>query len=929
MDRRKITDSLSAGAFAARRTDVAVAAELLTGQVRFGDASINVMTSHSYDDASVSRDHLLALHTLRWADVLRRVDGTVEGARRIWERVVDAWAASDSARDEQSIAWSLVPLEQRSIALALGANIAGRFTPLLRRHMDALRAAEATQPRALTRLRLLDVRLGLMVACGEDDEELRRAAVEAAAAVVGDDGYAVAEDLAEMAQVVPLWRDRLDLLGVDDREHVLDHLSTHDCWLHLTSPNGRLIPLGGALPDRVPGGAEPRMRYILTGGAEGSPPGAVRAVNDHGYISLRSGWGETELDARDETHTTCILGPVRSRTAHHDVGRVTFNSQGRPWLIDPPDAQVTSTEGHSVVSVTNRRYRLHGGAELTRRYVDERVEGFVIGLSVHAMVQWQRHLVFARTKNYMVVEDAVRSSHTHVAAQNWVLAPDVEIERKPRGFWLHADGKTVALHITTPQLRQSAVEEMYDAEGERVAWRISVPLLGTSSRSVAIISDVVDPAGFEARRRPHPGREFSVDIRDTQLDETLVVTPELSTIVPPGLSTGEAVRRAIAQGAAGALSEEEQAMHRRVVRSAIHEVKSEILAGGGTRAARERGLLELQHVASELGLAGLRDHGYGAALIDIAGTDLRELVEHLPQVANSRRSALVQWSGQDLQQPLYDVPVRTTHDARILPELTDGSMVWSVDLGQLVPAALLMDGPGDVLTVYFHGATDRGRFRTPRFERLRSFAALGLGPVMFMSDPCLDLDSRMVLSWYVGTEDVDLAEVTGLMIQTYAAKRGLDKVLLVGNSGGGFAALQQGAYLEGAKVVSFNPQIRIDDYVPRMSEAAHWALFGRTTVSDDPAHAHRMDLVKSYQRISFEQDVLLIQNPGDDHHVQHHMKPFCEAFEGSPARRRLSTQTPYLGPGHRVPPPSEYLEYVKLGAAAPSSSWSLRGLRAR
>ncbi|WP_298752971.1 heparinase II/III family protein [uncultured Serinicoccus sp.] len=903
--------------------------ELLTGEVKFGDVSIHVMSSHSYDDASLSRDHLLALHTLRWADVLRRVDGTVEGARTTWERVVDAWADSDVARDAESFAWSLVPLEQRSIALALGADTAGRFTPLLRRHTGALRAVEATQPRALTRLRLLDARLGLMVASGEDDEELRRAAVEATAAVFSEDGYAVAEDLAEMAQVVPLWRERLDLLGVDGREHVLHRLNSHDCWLHLTSPDGRLVPMGGALPDHLPGAEEPTMRYILTGGGEGSSPGVVRSVNDNGYISLRSGWGETELDARDETHTTCILGPVRSRTAHHDVGRVTFNSQGRPWLIDPPDAQVTSAEGHSVVSVANRHYRLHGSAELTRRYGDERVEGFVIGLSVHAMVRWQRHVVFARTKNYMVIEDAVRSSDTYVAAQNWVVAPDVEIEEKPQGFWLHADGKTVALHITTPQLRESAVEEMCDAQGERVAWRISVPMVGTSTRSVAIISDVVDHVCFEARRRPHPGREFSVDIRDTQLDETLVVTPELSTIVPPGLSPDEAVRRAVAQSTAGALSEGEQAMHRRMVRSAIHEVKREIMADGGTRAARERGLLELQHVASDLGLAGLRDHGYGAALIDIAGTDLRELVDHVPQVMNSRRSALVQWCGQDLQQPLYEVPVRTTHDARTPPELTDGPMVWSVDLGQLVPAALLMDGPGDVLTVYFHGATDRGRFRTPRFERLRSFAALGLGPVMFMSDPCLDLDSRMVLSWYVGTEEVDLAEVTGLMIQTYAAQRGLDKVLLVGNSGGGFAALQQGAYLEGAKVVCFNPQIIIDDYVPRMSEAAHWALFGRTTVSDDPAHAHRMDLVKSYQRIGFEQDVFLIQNLGDDHHVQHHMRPFCEAFEKSPASRRLSTQTPYLGPGHRVPDPSEYLEYVRLGAAAPSSSWSLRGLRAR
>ena len=101
-----------------------------------------------------------------------------------------------------------------------------------------------------------------------------------------------------------------------------------------------------------------------------------------------------------------------------------------------------------------------------------------------------------------------------------------------------------------------------------------------------------------------------------------------------------------------------------------------------------------------------------------------------------------------------------------------------------MPSTYLHDGEGDVLTVYFHGATDRTKFTMPRYERLRSMPKLGLGPVMFFSDPCpWNSDSRMMLSWYVGTEDVDLHREIARMIDAYARRRGIEKVLLVGNSG--------------------------------------------------------------------------------------------------------------------------------------------------
>jgi pimeloyl-ACP methyl ester carboxylesterase len=535
--------------------------------------------------------------------------------------------------------------------------------------------------------------------------------------------------------------------------------------------------------------------------------------------------------------------------------------------------------------------------------------------------------VFARTGNYLVIDDLLRSSTPYEAHLQWIVAPDVEIEPVAQGFLLHDDKRTVSIVVSTSGLRGYTIDELTDAAGERIAWRIRVPMIGTSNRAVTIISDVVDRQRFKARRVARPGKEFTVDITDKHIDETLVVTPELSAIVPAGLDPEDAVSRTIELAAAGSLSEDEALEQRLQVRRAIQHVKSRIRAEGAGPEARLRGIEQLQDAGRELKVAGLRDHGFASALIDIAGTDLADRIAANPSVGNVRRSPLVRWGDETLIQEGYSVPVHTTLDAGTFPAEAHEPSVWSVDLGQLVISSYLVDEPGDVLTVYFHGATDRTRFSMPRYERLRSMPLLGTGPVMFFSDPCLDLDSRMILSWYVGTEDLDLHREIARMIEAYARKKEIDKVLLVGNSGGGFAALQLGAILQGTRVVSFNPQVQIDRYVPRIAQTAHWSLFGRDTVSDDPVHAPRMDLIESYRRIGFDQDVVLIQNPGDDLHYKEHFLPFTEAFRASGNADRLRALTPYLGPGHRVPPPNEYLDYVRHAVDGAFGNWSLEGIR--
>ena len=90
-----------------------------------------------------------------------------------------------------------------------------------------------------------------------------------------------------------------------------------------------------------------------------------------------------------------------------------------------------------------------------------------------------------------------------------------------------------------------------------------------------------------------------------------------------------------------------------------------------------------------------------------------------------------------------------------------------------------------------------------------------------------------------------------------------------------------------------------------------------------------MDAIERYRSIGFDQDVVLIQNPGDDQHYRDHFEPFKEAFETSGNNDRLRTFTPDLGPGHRVPAVPEYMEYVREELSRIEGSGKFNGVRAR
>lgn len=924
------SEELQSGFFVTRRTDSALFDQVVAGRLEVGGREVDIFDSRSYDDmADLSRADQLFLHSLRWADVLRRSQDAGTDNADLWTKAIGAWAASTVAQDSASLAWSGPVLLQRSTVLVLGMKAGFRDDLTDRGHLERLQKVGSDLVEGSARLNLLRVELGLMDQLGLPESEISDYLCAVAMSLFHESGYVSAADLTEILALKSQWENFLTSAGIRNDDEALQRVRATTFWEQSLSPTGALIPMGSRMPASEALPSTPSTRYVASQGMAGLPPEAVKCVVPFGPVLLHSGWGETERNVEDETALSFLLGPVRGRSAHQDLSRITFTSQGRDWLVDPPRDEMAGAAEHSTVYVDGQRYRHNGESELIREYSDGEVDGFVVNNTPLRPVQWRRHVVFARTDNYAVVSDVVRSSEAFSAFQQWIVAPDVHIEAVRGGFVLRAAEGAVRLSVTSRNLRDSVVEPICDALGDRLAWRIRVPLSGKSARSTVVISDIDPKSEGLPPELQYFGAEFAVRYRTGRIDELLVVTPEKSVVFPGDLDPEECISLAIDRAASGELDETEALAQRLSVREKIAAVKQEIRESGGNLSRRKKAIDELVNFGDEAHVQGLRDHGLGAAMVDIAGTDLVDYLGARATSSGKRRSALVSWSDGTLIQPAYGLPVRTSMSSTDLPTNLERPFVWSVDHGQLVASSYIAGGEGQTLTVYFHGATDRSRFTLPRYERLSSMGQLDSGPLMFFSDPTLDLDSRMILSWFVGTEDLNLHSEIAHMVDTVAAKSKAKDVLLVGNSGGAFAALQVASYLTGSYVVAFNPQIQIDEYVPRISQTAHWSSFGRETVHDDPMNSFRMDAIERYRSIGFDQDVVLIQNPGDDQHYRDHFEPFKEAFETSGNNDRLRTFTPDLGPGHRVPAVPEYMEYVREELSRIEGSGKFNGVRAR
>ncbi|WP_370158987.1 D-glucuronyl C5-epimerase family protein [Limimaricola soesokkakensis] len=144
----------------------------------------------------------------------------------------------------------------------------------------------------------------------------------------------------------------------------------------------------------------------------------------------------------------------------------------------------------------------------------------------------------------------------------------------------------------------------------------------------------------------------------------------------------------------------------------------------------------------------------------------------------------------------------------------------------------------------------------------------------------------------------------------------IDDVVLVGSSGGGFAALSIGTELENSCSLAYSPQSNIWDFTDAHSQAFIDATFsGKDVQSTKAEMLNRTDLVERYKYGHHKNKYIYYQNLGDIDHVIKHKKRFAES-QGVrlPSGRSFNQMGRFVseldGNGHVRPPVGRADEFI-------------------
>ncbi|WP_313661944.1 hypothetical protein [Cellulosimicrobium cellulans] len=239
--------------------------------------------------------------------------------------------------------------------------------------------------------------------------------------------------------------------------------------------------------------------------------------------------------------------------------------------------------------------------------------------------------------------------------------------------------------------------------------------------------------------------------------------------------------------------------------------------------------------------------------------------------------------------------------------------------------------------VFFAGAvTSRANQPGPFFSGHTISATQGL-PAILIADPTITDHPDLSLGWYLGCDRFDALAAIERLLRGIAARFGCH-FLLVGGSGGGYAALAIAERLAGsASVLCWNPQTDVLKYNPRDVIRYVESAFDRENGTVDLAGARELLRAADKQTVVGEaavaRDILYLQNSGD-WHVGMHVAPFVERLGLSLDGGRAfhpdgSTVVGFgsWGEGHAVPPRDVILRALTLMAQGSTPAECLEHLR--
>lgn len=224
--------------------------------------------------------------------------------------------------------------------------------------------------------------------------------------------------------------------------------------------------------------------------------------------------------------------------------------------------------------------------------------------------------------------------------------------------------------------------------------------------------------------------------------------------------------------------------------------------------------------------------------------------------------------------------------------------------GGQIPVKFNHAGPRARTVVFsFHGAIDRKTRPIPSYPPfLPRFD--GLAHQVSISDPSMLIGDRFSMSWYAGHKGFDtqglLKQIFAQIIKTLDA----EKVIFIGGSGGGFAALYFSWHFPDSVCVATSPQTSISRY-----HKGHVNRYLAECWPDVPniealSTVVCTDLGSLYSQ-NIPNTVIYLQSAGDYFHFKKHLVPFLNDISLYVKRSRFILDNGFWGKlshGGSVPP---------------------------
>lgn len=899
------------------------------------------------EDPFGDRSWTAQLHSLRWLDPLRRAasSGDASSSDR-WVATALSWVvANPPTAPAHPQAWAGRQAGVRAVVLTLGLPLAAgdervRLVRSLTEHVDWL-CAEQQSARAHALLQ----HQGLFVAAravgrhDATDLAVRRLGDLLEQSLGADAGPD--PDPAQRQLTLARWQLALRRLEVEEvapppASSLLSRAA--ELLAHTTRPDGLLETIGetaATAPTKV---TSPFLEYVRTAGATGTRPTATTDVVTGVGAFGRSGWGEQETAFAQETFYSLRLPTTPG--PHQDGGSITFFARGRPWIVDPgPRARcvepvrshLSSRAAHNLPVVVGRERDTDAGARSVHHRHSSQLDHHVVADDGYPGVTLRRHVVYHRGGDFLLVLDRVVADEECTVEQLWHLPPDVAARvAAPGGPVVLADGEVEAglslrgseqVDVSVLTGRSEPVQGWVSTpDGARASTTVVSRLRGTEMWLLAVVGGSHRTA--------------------TALEDAAVEGDELTCTVR---SRGERSRVVLPLGVDGLGSSATSASTPPVTRAwqllAGPAGPPDVPAGDPARAvaaARQRAadahgdlgtrrdlaaqlLLHLGSLGEPSDAGPDLDHGLRAAVIDLLGDDATPQQESISSLLLMDRQPLLPWTASSERRSR--LPVRWITDV-LAPG--GGAVPASVSAhtveGLVMPFAV-GEGDGDTLLVRIHGALDRGRFGLPAFR--------GLGvdirerrPFLHLQDPTLDLDRNLSLGWFLGTRAVDAQREAAELVRRIATRMGRDRIVVMGNSGGGYVALVLAALLGDATALAINPQIDLREWHRPLVERALRAGLGQdVAVEDLPGDwTRRVSLPDLLDQQTFTARALVVQNTGDTHHMQQHLPRLRAAVSDHLLQDRVQIEEVDLGQGHVALAPDRLAAYIAR-ATDPDAPW--------